>query len=391
MSKKQFIHSIVLGIATLVFLSGFIACKPKEQASETASITEPEQREAVVTTVLPEKVPVFYSGLKENGTIEAVEQVTVKSKISGRLEKMLVHQGDTVEAGQPVAVVEHKSIQAKLESAQADLAVSVAQLEQAKVTLEDARKEAERYEKLFQDGYCTEQQLTQRRTTLRTAQATLAVSKANIAKNKAAIGENLVDLDEATIEAPISGVISDDFSHTPGEMIGGDTAIVEVLSTDRLYARVNVAEQYAPRITQGMTAFISLMGDQKGPYKGTVWRIQPTVDTATRTTRVDILAEDPSAMRPGMFATVFFGEERIENPTILPAPALKQSNGEHYIWLKQGDRAKRQTVTLGLKNGNEVAIADVLPEGARVIVSGADNLKDGDLVVESNHQKPTSS
>ncbi|MBI9074635.1 MAG: efflux RND transporter periplasmic adaptor subunit [Desulfatibacillum sp.] len=391
MSKKKTIHVILSGAATLVLLLGLSACNTQEKVDENAAPPAQEMQQAVVTSISVTQVPVFYSGMKENGTIEAVEQVTVQSKISGRLEKILVHEGDVVEVGQLVAVVEHKSIQAELESAKAELDVTVAELEQAQVGLADAQNEVDRYEKLFKDGYCTEQQLTQRRTTLRTAQAAVAVSKANIAKNKAAIGEIQVDLDEATIEAPIAGVISDDFSHTPGEMINGETPIVEVVSTDRLYARVNVAEQYSHRITQGMTAFISLMGDKKGPYQGKVWRIQPTVDTATRTTRVDVLADDPSAMRPGMFATVFFAEEKMDNPTVLPASALKEENGGHFIWLIQGSQAKRLSVTPGLKNGNEAAITDTLPEGARVLISGTDNLKDGDQVVESQAQAKTTS
>lgn len=391
MNKKRRIHAVITGLAVLCCLFGFLACKPQDKSKEAASETVKEIKKTVVTTVAPKRVPVFYSGMQENGTIEAVEQVTVKSKVSGRLEQMLVHQGDRVEAGQTVALVEHKSIQARLESAKADLVVSQAQLAQAKVTLADAQKEADRYEKLFKDGYCTEQQLTQRRTTLRTAQAGLAVSQANIAKNKASIGEIMVDLDEATIKAPIAGVISDDFSHTPGEMINTDTLIVEVVGMDRLYARVNVAEQYAHRISKGMKVFISLLGDKKGPYEGSVWRIQPTVDTATRTTRVDALANDSSAMRPGMFATVFFAEEKMENPVVLPADAVKRSNGDHFIWLKIGDKATRLIVKPGLKNGNETAIEDVIPEGARIIITGGDNLKDGDLVVEANHQAAASS
>ncbi len=209
------------------------------------------------------------------------------------------------------------------------------------------------------------------------------MEEAGIAKNKASLDEIEVDLAEAVIRASIDGVITNDFSRTPGEMIAGDTPIVELIDVDQLYVRVTVAEQDASRIKPGMPANISILKNTTDDVlTGTVWRIQPTVDAASRTTRVDVLIDNPAVFRPGMFAGVFFIEHQLAQATVLPATAVCNDKDGAYVWLADGDSARRHGVELGPANGSKVSIKNGLPDKTRILVSGTNNLKDGDKIID---------
>ena len=385
MTKKTLMMFTVLLLAVVsagVTRSALGGDKKADKSGE--SITE-KPLPARVSSISAEVVDLFASGLQENGTVQAVNKVEMRSKISGRLEKMLVRQGDSVTKGQALAVIEHRSIKAKIAVARADIAMAAAQLKEVQVAFADAGQELARYEKLFKNGYCTEQELTSRRTTYETERAKLAVEKASIERHEASLDEIRIDLEEATIRASIDGVITNDYSRTPGEMIYSDTPIAELVDLDRLYVRVAVAEQDAYRVKQGMSANIEILQNgHDSALTGTVWRIKPTVEESSRTTRVDVLIDNPSAFRPGMFASVFFVEEQVENATVLPKTAIRNDEEGDYIWISDNGAARIHRVELELVNGDKVSIKGGLPEATRVLVSGINNLKDGDRITDSS-------
>jgi len=148
------------------------------------------------------------------GEIRAVRSVEIAPKISGRLERLrlpdgrAVEEGVEVEEGQTVAVIEHAQLEAAVRAAQAALEVAKAARETAKVNLADALREKGRWAELRKQGSGTQQQLDQAATAHERAHAQFKQAEAQIAQSEAALAQARVNLDEATIEAPFSGLVT---------------------------------------------------------------------------------------------------------------------------------------------------------------------------------------
>lgn len=329
----------------------------------------------------PEVQPYFQNGFQENGSVEVDSSIILKSKTMGRLDKLLVKQGDTVKAGQPVAIIEHDQLDAQLDVVKADLEVAFAQLKEAKINVEDAEREYKRYQNLFKQGYCTEQDLTRQKTAYLSAQAAVEVAKASIERTESSIKQVEVDIDETTIYATVSGIVADDFAHAVGEVVKDETSLVEIIDLSTCYVRVYVAQQDMAHIHQDKEVEIILDQLNEKSIMGKIWRIQPKVNEQTRTVRVDIALDKTEDVRPGMFVKAYFINKRQTNVTVVPTYAIQDLDAEPYLWLADSDnQVQKFPVKPGITNGKSYAIAEPLPARSIILTSGIDNLTTEDKV-----------
>lgn len=119
---------------------------------------------ARVEVLRVEPVPLVEQGFEESATLEAKEEVTLYAKVSGRLEELFKSKGEHVAKGEAIVRLDHREKDAKIRSAQAQVLVTNAQLAQAQAELENAAMEQSRYERLFKEGYATQQQLDSKKT-----------------------------------------------------------------------------------------------------------------------------------------------------------------------------------------------------------------------------------
>ncbi len=320
-------------------------------------------------------------GFEESSTLEAKEEVVLYSKVSGRLEELLKHKGEYVKKGEIIARLDHRETDAKIRSAQAQVLVGNAQLAQAQAELENAALEQSRYQRLFKEGYATQQQLDSKKTLYRTSKAQVDLAQAQLRQLRADLETLKVDLSEYTLKAPFNGVILEDYDHSPGNMITPSTSVVRLADTDTLKAAIQVPESRISRIAQGMSAKLSVTGFEDRRFEGTVHFISPFVDTATRTTLVEVYVNNVSEgrlLKPGMFAQVFFVEQRQEKALMIPSGAVLEENGEFRVFTVREGKAYRQEITPGIRTGDEIQALQGLAPGDLVIIQGAKNLKSGD-------------
>ncbi len=138
-----------------------------------------EDRPVASTDVLAAKVTVaaarrdgaLSQGFQSTSTLEALEEVTLLPKVTGRLVELRARQGDRVKAGDVVAVLDHRDQDAQIAALKAQIAVAEADMAQAKVALDDAQRERDRYRKLLSEGFATQQELDSRETAYQSARA----------------------------------------------------------------------------------------------------------------------------------------------------------------------------------------------------------------------------
>ena len=174
---------------------------PAKQPDAPVSAPRPRVEVAVV-----KRLSSVQQGINTTSTLQALEEVILNPKVTGRIDNLVVAKGDLVEAGDTLVVLDSRNQEAEYNSMQAQVAVSKAELSQSAVTLADAKRELDRYGRLRKSGYATQQEYDTRSTTYQAAVAANAKAAAQVKQAQANLDAQAVLLSEYQLKAPISTV-----------------------------------------------------------------------------------------------------------------------------------------------------------------------------------------
>jgi membrane fusion protein (multidrug efflux system) len=320
-----------------------------------AEAAEEQATPVLVTTV---ERGTIRGQLRAASTIEAELQVTVHAESTGRLTSLTLQEGDEIALDDVIARIRRD-------------AQSIG-FERAETSVADAEREFARVEKLYQQGYASQADYDSAKST---------VDKARLDKR-----DRGRDLSNTVIKAPMAGIVTQRFVD-PGAFVTNGAQVVEITDFSSLVARVYVPEKELDRLAVGQLAEVvgKAAADRKG--SGTIKRIAPVVDATTGTVKITIalpesLAGGAKGFLPGMYAEVTMTTEVRENVPLVPKPALVREDELTFVFVAEGDRAKKVRIELGLADDDFVEITSGIEPGARIIVAGQSGLKDGGLITE---------
>jgi len=376
-------------------------------------------QDAVPVNTAKVRIHSLESTLELKGGVKPSAEVTVYSKVTGVIEKLLVEKGDRVKRGDVIAVVEHRSelarrkqLVAQVKSAgvaisQAEAAVRIADasLLQAEAQLENATLEKTRAENLIKDKSMPKQRYDSvmaqykvaragkdlAEANLDSAREAVSQAKAGYARASAALEQLDVRISDFTIRAPISGVISARFIDE-GAMDNPRLPIVSITNADILKVLSQVPEIDIAKVQKGTKASILVDAYPKERFQGEVAIINPTLDPNTRTMGFEIYVKGKKALKllkPGMFARVILHLGTRRAPAV-PRDCLLRlpGTGVYYAFVvENGIAKKRPDIKLGMKKGDLVEIISGLEEGEDVVVAGQGLLKTGTPVVITSGKK----
>ena len=193
-------------------------------------------------------------------------------------------------------------------------------------------------------------------------------------------------LDDATVRAPISGVIGSR-NIEPHTMLAPAMPPFTIISTDTVSVGVEVTEAIINKITQGQEVQVHIGAASDEPFSGTVTTVSPAANERTSTFSIEISVDNSHGLiRPGMFAEVFFVREQADNAIIIPRSSAILTDGGYIVFLAIDGKAQQQYVTTGIDTGTEIEITSGLSTGEALVVTGQQFLIDGVqiLVVEEN-------
>jgi RND family efflux transporter MFP subunit len=349
---------LAVGVAAIFYLKPGAAEKPAPVAAKPA---------LTVSTALPQqvKLPVRLSA---NGSITAWQEAIIGSESNGlRLLQVLVNVGDSVKAGQLLAVF-------STDSTQADTAQARASLLEAQATALDAADNAARARTLESSGALSAQQIRQYNTAEQTA-------KARVDAAKAVLDAQQLRGRQTRVLAPDNGVISARIA-TVGAVVGAGTELFRMIRGGRLEWRAEVTSAELGRIQVGTPVTITAASGAQ--FAGRVRMVAPTIDPQTRAGLVyvdlPVSAGAASPAKAGMFARGEF--ELGTTPALtIPQPALVVRDGFNFVFRINPDKRITQLkVQTGRLIGDRVEITAGLGADTRIVVSGAGFLNDGDLV-----------
>ena len=319
----------------------------------------------------------------QNMSVEAISRVQMTPRVSGRLERLHVKQGDKVKKGQLVATLEHEQQDALIGATEAQLASAKADSERARAEMMNAKTNLDRYERLVKEGFSTQQQYDTVETTYVSTRASYNAALAKERQVAAELGRVKSTKMDYIMNAPLDGTVLNDYSLTPGAMISPSSPIVDIADLRKLKASLRIPELKIFVVKPGMAVLLRFDALPNEEFQGAVTRIDPFVDPATRTSTVEIELDNEAIgnrLRPGMFGQASIVEREFKDAILLPASALRPNDSGYHVFVVEGDIARRRDVTTGIRQGNSIQITEGLEPGENVVVFGGSNLNDGERV-----------
>jgi RND family efflux transporter MFP subunit len=271
-----------------------------------------------------------------------------------------------------------------------DITAMESQVSQAEAGLEISRSMAntrswEKDIKMAEAGY------NQAKAALESARATEEartweddIARAEAGLDQAQVALELAQemLSNATIKAPIGGVVSQRFMDK-GDMASPVTPIFNIVAMNNVKAVVNITETDIAKVSLNDEANVYVKSYTGEKMTGKITMISPTVKIMSRTIPAEITIDNSSGkLKPGMFAEVIIPVEIHENAFILRRSALIEdtASGDKHIFVIDNHTAKKLKVETGIINKNLVEVSAGVKLGDKVVISGQNYLKDGEQV-----------
>ena len=306
------------------------------------------------------------------GTLAPKFSGDVKTEYSGTITDVFVTEWVHVTKGMLLARFDRREPEAMVKSATA------ARL-QSEVARNRARRELERAEKLKAAGLATQQTLDDARTG-----ADAADAQVNAAKAQEEMAQTR--LAKTEVRAPIDGVIAARIVN-PGNYIqnmGGDSTMFRIVDNRRLELTVSVPSTKISSVKLGQPLTFTTDAAPGRTFEGRVSYVKPAADEASRAVKVVAVVENADgALKSGLFAkgAIVTGER--QNVLTVPRKAMltwDPGNSAALVYVVEGDRAVRKSVTTGAATGDLIEISTGLTAGDNVVTRGAFNIREGDKV-----------
>jgi RND family efflux transporter MFP subunit len=379
----------VVGVALVAALAWFLIARPDLPTVETANAKPAWSGQAQGGALLD-----------ASGYVVARREATVSAKVTGKVEKVLIQEGQHVTNGQVIATIDDSNAKAALDQAAAQARSADANIRVAQVTLAEETPKFARSRTLHGGGWLSDQDLETAQATYDAARENLALAQRQAAASHAAVEVYRRSEDDTVVRAPFDGVVTQ-LAAQPGEIVapvaGGGftrTGIGTIVDMDSLEVDVDVAESFISRVTAGMPASVKLNAYPDWDIPAQVITVIPTADRskATVTVRVGFKSRDPRIV-PEMGAHVAFlsptptGAAAATRSVIVPPDAVQtEDNGQSVVFVIADGKAERRAVRLGDKSADGQMIVAGLSPGETVAVEGADHLKDGAAVKVAKHK-----
>ncbi len=334
--------------------------------------------------------------LNASGYVTARRAATASSKVTGKVTEVLIEEGMKVQEGQVLARLDDTNVKANLDVAQAQLESARLALEETRAQLKQAGLEFERMTDLAKNKIASQADLENAEAAAKVFQARLTRQEreVTVAERQVALWQQ--QMDDLIIRAPFAGIVTSKNAQ-PGEMIspvsaGGGftrTGIGTIVDMDSLEIEIDVNESFINRVSPGqpVEATLDAYAAWKIPCK--VIAIIPTADRQKATVKVRVGFDklDPRIL-PEMAVKVAFHETAGTTPAAqravtVPQSAIQQQDGRAVVFVVQNRRAERRAVTVSRTTGTESELSAGVAGGEKVIVNPAAGLSDGAKVREA--------
>jgi multidrug efflux system membrane fusion protein len=367
------VTSRAFGTLAIFLVSAFLAaCGDASSKPSTARAASQTAVPVGIATAERRDVPVYLKGL---GSVTASNTVSVKSRVDGQLAQVNFKEGQNVNKGDLLAVIDPRPFQVALDQAQATLFRDQAQLK-------DAQLNYTRFKSLLdQSGAVSQQQVDTQRATANQLEGAVRADQAQIDNAK-------LNLAYCHITAPLSGRIGLRLVDVGNMVHAADTNPLLVITQVKPIAVIfTLPEDNLPNVAQHMrqsTLAVEAYSrdDQTKLATGTLLTIDNQIDQTTGTGRLKgIFTNEDGALWPNQFVNVRLLLEMHKNTVVIPSVAVQNGPQGSYVFVVKEDKtAEVRPISVSFTQNNVASIAKGLNPGDVVVIDGQDKLKAGSTV-----------
>ncbi|RPH55044.1 MAG: efflux RND transporter periplasmic adaptor subunit [Lysobacterales bacterium] len=329
--------------------------------------------------------------LNASGYVVARRQSTVSSKVTGRVDEVLIEEGMSVKEGQLLARLDATTTRPVHALAQRQLEAARKNLEEVEVRMAEAERNLRRMQQLRTDKLVSELQLDQAQSEYAALSARLEALKSEVQVAEGAVRVRAQDLDDLLVRAPFDGVVVSKDAQ-PGEMVspisaGGGftrTGIATIVDMDSREIEVDVNEAFINRVkaNQKTEAVLDAYPDWIIPSH--VINIVPTADRQKATVRVRIAFDElEPRILPDMGVKVSFLEDRGQEAVAaravvrVPSAAVIKDGETSYVWRVIDGEVERVAVRTGGERDGQIELLSGVSAGDVVVAAPTEGLVEG--------------
>jgi len=348
---KPFYAAFLASLLTALLLP---ACSEKKKPP-------PPAVPVLAAAVTERTVPVE---LKVIGNVEAYATVNIKARVGGQITQVNFREGQDVEKGQLLFVIDPRPLETALRQAEANLA-------RDKALAGKAQADARRYAELIRRQFVSQQEYDQ-------AKATSESLAATVKADEVVVQNARLQLSYCFITAPIAGRTGNLIAHQGNQIkADADTAMLVINQIQPIYVAFAVPEQNLADLRKYQAAAevpveAVITGDEKNPEKGVLTFIDNTVDKTTGTILCKATyANTQKRLWPGLFVNVVVKLTTQPHAILVPSQAVQTSQAGQFVFIIKEDlTVETRPVEVGRSLDSEVIITKGLTPGERVVTEG---------------------
>lgn len=288
------------------------------------------------------------------GTVTADSVASLRSESGGIVKFIIGKEGMYVRKGTVLLRTDRSDQALKLRDAEN-------QIRTAKIDLSAKERDLERKESLYKTNSITQKDFED-------ARQNYELARVSLEQRQVALDMAKQNLTKTEVTAPFSGVIVN-VRVNLGDNLTPNAECFEILAPGSIMVQGEVDEQDLGKLNTGMQSVVAFDAYPDEKFEGTVQRIVPRTDEATKTSRVYIkLKNSPEKLNLGMTATINIKADEKQNALLLPRTAILQENRNLYVFKLENERLKKVQLTAGNSDGKFSDVSGSgLSEGVKIV------------------------
>ena len=357
--KKQI--KIAIGAVVVLGFAGLVATRMMKPQEEIQTKGLP----AVTLTTATEGSIEQTTSLM--GTVEPSDTYYITPKVAGELVEIYVQNGQSVEAGAPIAKIDN---QKQIDAAKSQMEAANASVQAASQQAATAQDAVNRMTPLYESGDISVQSYNQTANSAKAAASQVDAAKAQAASAKLNY-ETQVEF--ATVTAPAAGVVQNQNMTLHG-MVSQSSQLCVITGTGAKVVKFNVTEDVLQNLTLGQIVTVEKNGSS---YSGTVTKLTKLVDPQSGLFPVEATLSGADALSDGSSTKLSLVAAKADHTLLVPVDAVYYSGGNPYVYTYENGVVKRVFITTGISDDQNVEVTDGLDGTEQIVNSWTDDIYDG--------------